>query len=380
MIVCPACERQSDDNAKFCDKCGRPLPKSAAHVYDAAYVPPVKVTAEQHFKEQAAQAKRAKKLAGSEQEAYKQAYEEQEVYRQAQADDGPRPEDMQLALRPPKTYKRALIVVSIIAFVLIIGLGLALAVQSYRLYQMTNWNESATNPSTIERGNGFSYPDAEDDGKGNGTDADKNSGKDLDKDWNSTPKTLGTPSSYKDIVSDLITTIKTDAGTAAATVIRESNGTLADIDDDGEEELMLIYSTDGRTIMASVYCSDGAGDITSITDELGTIDDTEFAGIYSGMLGNSAIVCLVSTSEDDNGSFVCNGTMYTLKNGDIRRLHTIACTEPTDGATSGVYMLDGKKITKSKFNDYLGALEAGECFFGTDTPGYSLLNLKNLLK
>ncbi|MDO5117328.1 MAG: zinc ribbon domain-containing protein [Eggerthellaceae bacterium] len=368
MIVCPECGRQSGDTAKFCDKCGKPLPKSAAHVYDAAYVPPVKVTAEQYLEEQAAQAKRAKKQASAQKQAYKVASEQAE----------PRPEDMQLALRPQKTYKGPLIVTIIIALVLILGLGIALAVQSYRLYQMTNWNESSYNSSTIERGNGFSYPDAEDNSKS--YDSDKDFSKDYSKDGNGTSKELSTPSSYKDIVSDLIDTIKSDAGSFAATAIRESNGTLADVDNDGEEELMLIYSIDGKTVLASVYCADGTGDITSVTEELGTVEDTEFAGIYSGMLGNSAIVCLVSTSQDEEGTFFCNGTMYTLKNGDIRKLHTIACTEPSDGATGGVYMLDGKKITKSKFNDYLGALETGECFYGIDTPGYSLLNLKNLLK
>lgn len=374
MIVCPDCGRQSDDNAKFCDKCGKPLPKSAAHVYDAAYVPPVKVTVDQHFKDQAAQAKRAKKQAAAEQEIYQQAVE--------QAD--PRPEDMQLALRPQKSYRGPFFIVLVIAILLIIGLAIALAVQSYRLYQVTNWNESASSSSTIERGNGFSYPDAEDNGKGlggdTGKDLDSSADKNTEKDWNSAPKTLSTPSSYKDIVTELINTIKTDAGTSAAMAIRESNGTLADIDDDGEEELMLIYSTDGKTITASVYCGDEAGGLSSVTEDLGTIDGAQFAGIYSGSLGNSAIVCLVSTSEDASGTFICNGTIYTLKNGTIRKLHTIACSEPADGATSGVYMLDGKKITKSKFNDYLGALEQGECFFGTDTPGYSLLNLKNLLK
>lgn len=372
MIVCPDCGRQSDDAAKFCDKCGKPLPKSAAHVYDAAYVPPVKVTVEQHIKEQAAQAKRAKKQAAAQQEAYEQAYEQGE----------PRPEDMQLALRPQKSYKGPFVTVLVIAIVLIIGLAIALAVQSYRLYQATSWYESTSSSSTIERGNGFSHPDAE----GNGNDLDGDAGKgldfgsDSDEKSGSAPKTLSTPSSYKDIVSELINTIKSDAGTSAAMAIRESNGTLTDVDDDGEEELMLIYSTDGKTITASVYCGDGSDNLSSVTEDLGVIDETDFAGIYSGMLGNSPIVCLVSTSEDDNGTFICNGTIYTLKNGTIRKLHTIACSEPIDGATSGVYMLDGKKITKSKFNDYLGALEAGECFFGTDTPGYSLLNLKNLLK
>ncbi|MBE6464099.1 MAG: zinc-ribbon domain-containing protein [Eggerthellaceae bacterium] len=368
MIVCPECGRQSNDTAKFCDKCGKPLPKSAAHVYDAAYVPPVKVTAEQHFKAQAAQAKRAKKQEAAQQEAYKAAYEQAE----------PRPEDMQLALRPQKTYKGPLIVTIVIALVLVIGLGIALAVQSYRLYQMTNWNESTQKSSTVERGNGFSYPDAEDNSKS--YDSDKDFNKDYSKDGSGTSKELSTPSSYKDIVSNLIDTIKSDAGSFAATAIRESNGTLADVDNDGEEELMLIYSVDGKTITASVYCADGTGEITSVTEELGAVDDTEFAGIYSGVLGNSAIVCLVSTSKDEADTFICNGTMYTLKDGAIRKLHTIACSEPSDGAAGGVYMLDGKKITKSKFNDYLGALETRECFYGTDTPGYSLLNLKNLLK
>lgn len=350
MVVCPKCGRESVDGAKFCDKCGTALPAAPAKAAQPKAAPRAK---------SAPAREKTKKMSS----------------RKMKMSDIPiaRPEDMQIIVRPKHTFRGALIAVIIVALIIILTLGIALAVQTARLKSALELNETYRVALVAASSDSDNDADAK---KGFGTDSKKDS----KRDSATLPVTNeAAHEAYRDIVSDILGQIKTKGGSDAANLIEQSSCSLFDVNDDGIDELMLIYSLDGSKVIAEVYSLSKDGKIVSANAKLGTIGPNREISIYSGYQSSVLRFGLVSEEYSASDGARVEGSIFAFDGNSFEKIAGFDFSILENGSfDSGT--IDGEQASEKDASKLLNSLYYEECSFGFEGSGETLSTLLEELR